>query len=1693
MRVLTGVQAPLTSQAKPDLQCPAIQPDLLPNIAFVNASRSDNMIEIIANYKVIATLCESTLLSLIYRVEQINLVGNLPKQGVLKLLKSEYPASSEIEQIQKEFEFIGHFKSDFIIQAYEFGFHNNRPFIFIEDFNAISIADYLKQINSLPLQDFFLIALSVAQGIEDIHNKNLIHKDINPSNILINHDHKIIKIIDFGLATKLSREHPTLKNPTHLEGTLAYISPEQTGRMNRTLDYRSDFYSLGITFYEMLTGNKPFENDDKLELLHAHLTKEAIAPHLVNPSIPVCLSQMVMKLMAKQAEHRYQSAGSIKHDLEIIKNNLDNDQFLDDFKIAYQDISNKFQIVQKLYGRERQTDILLTTFNEVAKGNSQLLLIAGYSGIGKTSLVQEIYKPITEKKGYFIAGKFDQLQHNKPYGALIQAMQSLLQQILSENELTLKKWQQNLQLALGDNGQLIIEILPMLELIIGKQPIPAALPPQETQYRFNFTFQNFIRACCNEEHLLTLFIDDLQWIDSATLKLLPVIMNDIPYLLLIGSYRDNEVDDAHPLVSMLKKLQENKINISKITLAPLELYHIKQLLSDSLYRTLDEVHSLAELLLKKSDGNPFFMGEFLRTLYCEELLNFNHSWQWDIDKIEQKNITDNVVELLVNKIYRLPDNSQTLLKLAAVFGNIVDLELIAISAEINLEKVKQNLWFCLEEGLLIMLSDRIYKFVHDRVQQAAYSLIEEQHRPALHLKTGRLLKTKLSADELAEQLLTVVDHLNSGIDLLGDNLAEKKELAQLNIESGQRAKKANAYAVAFSYFKTALSLHQKSNWQDDYSLMLSLHEELAASAFLCGEFENGLYYIDELFNHANTTLDKINAAEIKINILCAQFCYAESIHFAIELLKELDFYCPENPSEQQVDILFYDTTQVLKEKITSILALPTLEDPNQLAILRILSQILGAAYISLPSLFLWASATMTSINLTRGLCSFSPFIFGSYAIFLNHRQELEFCYLLGDIVVKMAEKPNFSILKARVYFGIAFSAVHVKKHLNNSFFLFDQAIENSLKEGDTEYFAYATFNNNFYQFYSSSELIPLKDDVKNNYHALHKVKQTGIALWESLIWQTVINLTEISATPICLEGVVDSENDVIEFFTKNNIKNGLSIFYQLKVALIVFFGESSDAIDILKKAEQHVYSRKGFIELQMLLFYGSLIYLRTCTANNPEKTNYLNHAKTNQADLKIWALHAPMNFQHKYDLVAAEIARIEGDFPTAARFYEKAIQGAHENGYLNDEALSYELAAEYYLCRNLERIAQTYLIEARFVYQRWGALAKVAQLEKKYPFLQAKKYNINISANASTSFSIQQTEQLDVLSIIKASQSIAGEIKLERLLQELLKILLANAGASRGVILLPEKEQWLVQADSDNPDSIELISSPLGDYASLPTVLINYVIRTQEKLLIDKLNSNQLNKDVYFTENPPLSLLCLPLIQQHRISGILYLENKLLSHAFTAERIKLLEILSGQIIISIENTLLYRSLEHKVMERTSELNSTISELKIAKNKLSEMAYKDSLTMLYNRRGLDYTLQDNNIFTRPLTIIICDIDHFKLINDRYGHSVGDVVIQTFARIIIEITRKTDICVRWGGEEFLILLPLTNEAEAFIVAEKIRVSCEQHLFSGLQGLCFTSSFGICSKKDDHSLDEIIHDADQALYQAKSQGRNQVCIFN
>lgn len=1502
------------------------------------------MRETIAHYQVISALYESEL-SLIYRVESMASAGDLPAVGILKLPRSEYPSNGEIERVLKEFEFINLFDSDWVIRAFKLGSHNNRPFIFLEDFNAVSVRDYLLQKGTPPLDDFFLIALSVTQALAEVHHKNLIHKDINPNNILINHGQQQVKLIDFGLATKLSREYPTLKNPAHLEGTLAYLSPEQTGRMNRSLDYRTDFYSLGITFYELLAGSLPFDSHDKLELVHAHLAKEAIPLHQINPAIPVCLSRLVMKLMAKQAEDRYQSAWGIRHDLETIRQHLDDSEFLDHFVIARHDVSDKFQIYQKLYGREQQLGLLAATFEQVAEGDSQVLLIAGYSGIGKSSLVQEVYKQVSEKKGYFIAGKFDQLQRNTPYSALLQAMESLLRQILTENEPVLKSWQYKLQQALGDNGQLMVEVLPVLELIIGTQTPPTQLAPQEAQNRFNFTFQNLIRACCEKGHPLTLFIDDLQWIDAATLNLLPLMMGAIPYLFVIGAYRDNEVDNTHPLVSVLKDLQARQINIKTITLAPLQLAHIEHLLSDSLHRTLAEVKPLAELVLEKSGGNPFFMGEFLKALYYEELLNFNgasQAWAWDVKRIHEKNITDNVVGLLANKIIRLPKDSQALLSLGAVLGNSFDVELLAICAEDDVAGVRRQLWYCLQEGLVIPLSEQRYKFVHDRVQQAAYSLIDGQGRPALHLKIGRLLKDKLPAKELAEQLFSVVDHLNLGAQLLGqDDGEEKQALALLNLEAGKQAKLANAYQVAYAYLQQAILLTPSQRWEDNYATTLELYSHAAEAAYLCRQDAALAAWGQAVIAHAQSALDTFSLYVTRIRLYHENGQLEQGVVASLEILEHLGVPLPLQPTQEEIAANLAEAEALLTDTgIDALLALPEMDDKQMRAAITLLVDMAPSTYSTNPMLFCILIATGMKLSIQYGNAPSSSYIYAVYSMLLGSQNRPEQSYQLGQVALNLAERFRAPYVHSRTYLTVALIAIPAKLHVRETLPLLETAKRLAFAEGDGQYFAYLSYVKVYYTSLIENSLPALWGMLCDIDALLKKHNNKINVAWNSIyIW----HCAQLLKKDVLAEGFLgyDVLRQILQ--DSNNLTGLCLLYYRRAVGHYLLEPEGIlESLQLIQQAEQLASSIMGLLDGIYLVFHGSLIRLAAIGGVPPEEGEaFLRQVKNNLAVLAIWADSAPMNFQYQCDLLAAEIARIEQDYWLAGTLYQKALQGAKRHGHLRDEALTGELAGRFYWQQGLELVAQTYLVEAHYAYQRWGALAKTLQLEQSYPFLRAKRAFAGVlqatpnKITTHNSVANQQADPLDVLCIVKASQTLAGEMQLERLLQQLLQILLASAGASRGAILLPETGQWLVQADSHHPEQTELLNAPLGDYRRLPSTLIHYVARTKKILLLDKLMGSQFNNDPYFQDDPPLSALCLPLMQHEKINGIIYLENNLTENAFTPERIALLEMLSGQILISIENALLYRNLETRVNERTQKLSDTLEELKTTQTHLVE--------------------------------------------------------------------------------------------------------------------------------------------------------------
>ncbi|HAZ46038.1 MAG TPA: hypothetical protein DDW76_06725 [Cyanobacteria bacterium UBA11369] len=796
--------------------------------------------------------------------------------AIVKKINAEYPTLEEIARLRHEYKILRILEHvPGIIKTYGLENNQNDFALILEDGGGISLQQILAA-DKIPVRTFLHIGIQLVEIIGEIHKHNIIHKDINPQNILIDLETWTVKLIDFSIASRLSKEVPAISNPENLEGTLAYISPEQTGRMNRAVDYRTDFYSLGATFYQMLTGQLPFTTTDALELVHCHIAKNPVPPHQVCAEIPIAVSDIVMKLMAKTAEERYQSALGLKHDLEICWRQLELNGEIAHFTPGKLDQSGQFLIPQKLYGRVDEVRILLEAFDRVSAGSSELMLVSGYSGIGKTSVVNEVHKAIVQQRGYFIAGKFDQLKRNIPYAALIQACQTLIEQLLTETDEEIERWKQALLAALENNGQALIDMIPEVEHIIGSQPSIPQLDAAANQNRFNRVFQQFIRAFATAEHPLVVFLDDLQWADLASIKLIGNILcdGDTHHLLLIGAYRDNEVSPTHPTVIAIKNIEQAGAVVNHIVLQPLSLAHASELMCDTLGESLKfevssspdgigvRMRSLMRLVYNKTQGNPFFLTQLLQTLHSEQLLHFDFErgeWAWEIEQIQAVGITDlNVVELAARNIQKLSEETQQVLKLAACMGNQFNLDTLTIISEQSLLDTANKLWDALQAGLIIPLSQSYkiplfvddaeqkaaqfnaltvsYKFLHDRIQQAAYSLIPDEQKKTTHLKIGQLLLQKTPESAIEDNIFDIVNQLNIGVELI-TNYAEKEQIAALNLIAGRKAKAATAYEAAVRYLSVGLGLLTASSWQSNYDLTLNLHVEAVEAEYIITHYD----------------------------------------------------------------------------------------------------------------------------------------------------------------------------------------------------------------------------------------------------------------------------------------------------------------------------------------------------------------------------------------------------------------------------------------------------------------------------------------------------------------------------------------------------------------------------------------------------------------------------------------------------------------------------------------------------------------------------------------------------------------------------------------------------------------------------------------------------------------------------------------
>ncbi|RCJ18653.1 serine/threonine protein kinase [Nostoc sp. ATCC 43529] len=1622
------------------------------------------------------------------------------KSVVLKLMRNEYPTFAEIAQFRNQYLISKNLDIPGIVKPCSLDNYRNSYILVMEDFGGISLQKWLlegenKKENKISLDEFFDIAIKIASIFEGMHRDRIIHKDIKPANILINPTTGEIKIIDFSIATLLPRESQFIINPNVLEGTLAYISPEQTGRMNRGIDYRTDFYSLGVTFYELLTGQLPFTSKDPMELVYSHIAKQPVKASRINSNIPTILSDIISKLMAKNAEERYQSVLGLKHDLEVCQKQWQDTRNIATFKLGNRDISDRFVIPEKLYGRQNEVETLLAAFERVANpfeppayptgsGLAQspiekeykltqplslsqenpsmqwlpnplahcqggikgleMILVAGFSGIGKTAVVNEVHKPILRQRSYFIKGKFDQFQRDIPLSGLVQAFRDLIGQLLSETDAQIQQWKAKILRELGTQTQVIIDVIPELEQIIGKQPQVTELSGSAAQNRFNFLFQKFIQIFTTKEHPLVIFLDDLQWADTASLKLIQLLMcgsslSDISEdtgkkaeikrgLLLIGSYRDNEVSKAHPLYLTLQEIEQAGARISTINLAPLNQGDLNHLIADTLHCPELVAVPLTQMVFAKTKGNPFFSIQFLKSLYEEGLIVLNLDlgyWQYDISKIKELALTDDVVEFIAIQIEKLPINTQKVLKLAACIGNQFDLKSLAIVHEKSVVDTASDLWQALLDGLILpqteiynifpadntnqeliiqgIESTQItnlnlqipkYKFVHDRVQQAAYSLIPEEQKKPIHLKIGLLLLNNIPVAEQEERIFELVNQLNIAVEFISHQ-AQRDELAQMNLIAGCKALASTAYPAALKYLTTGIQLLAAGSWETKHHLTLALYETATEAAYLAGNFEQ-MEQLAEVVLLRKPLLEKVKVYQVKIQAYGAQNQALEAVNTALRFLKLLGVEFPEHPSKSDIQLAMAELASNMNGRhIQDLINLPEMIDAQQIAAMRILSTITAITYLVTPELFPLVVLKQINVSLKYGSASLSAFAYVNYGLILSGVVgDIESAYQFGKLAATLVDKLNAKEVKPKITLGFNTAIRHWKEHTRQILKPLLEGYYSAIEVGDLEYAAYCLNAYSYSSYFIGRELTELEREMATYSNAIAQIKQEIVFNWISIHRQSVLNLLGNVANPCYLIGEAYNEEKMLPLYLEANDVMGIFYFYVSKVHLCYLFEKYSLALENATLAEKYLDGGRGQLVTPLLYFYDSLTQLALYPNTSfLEQKSIIDKVKVNQEKMHQWTHYAPMNYLHKYYLVEAERCRIGGQYLEAIEFYDRAISLAKEHEYLHEEALAQELTAKFYLEWGKHKIAQSYLTDAYYSYVRWGAIAKVDDLVKRYPLLlapvfQQEKLKVNIhSSQETTSFnntslsslSNQQTvigsktsisDSLDLATFIKASQALSGEIELERLLSTLMEVAIENAGASKCALILSEDDSLALTVTAVCSSSnfehsyTEFPSISLESSYDVPITLINYVKRSREILVIDDAMAvSFLAADSYIICEEPKSLLSIPIINQGKLIGIIYLENNLTTGAFTRDRVEVLKLLTTQAAISLKNAILYQNLaqakeslekynhtlEEKVKERTQELNDNnqklqqaIQELKRAQIQLIQSEKMSSL-------------------------------------------------------------------------------------------------------------------------------------------------------
>ena len=1633
--------------------------------------------------------------TVIYRAKK----GSVPV--VIKVLRNSDPDPGEISAFQQEFEILQSLHGPGIVRAIDLGRLGNNAAIVFEDMGGVTLSEAFSGSAAHPVSDIIGVMIRIVEALDSIHKKNIVHRDIKPQNILINQNSGQIQIIDFGSASLLARQSTAIPLNRSVNGTLAYMSPEQTGRMNRRVDYRTDMYSLGVTFYQLLTGEVPFRSTDPLELVHAHIARTPQSPDQKNDAHRR-LSRITLKLLEKNPEDRYQSMEGLLHDLQSFRTRLessDPELFSDaHFPVGERDRSARFQIPEKLYGRSGEIGMILDTFQAVSKGTTELLLISGQSGIGKSALINEIQRPITQYRGYFTSGKYDRFKRDMPYRAIIQGLQGLVGQILTETKESVFAWKTEIQKALGSNGKIITDVIPELQNLIGEQPEVAPLAPDEAQNRFNTIFLRFIQVFCKPEHPLAIFLDDLQWVDSSSVQLIKNILlhGSIKNLCLILSFRDNEVLPSDPFALMIDDVSEAGLVPREIVLQPLKVDDVTRMVGDTISCGVEDARAVAKVLCEKTKGNPFFINEAFRSLYEKDLIYYkDNRWNFDLQKIQEIKISQNVIDFMINRVRELPEKKREILKLAACVGNWFRIDVFAdIQPESDFHSTRDELIQLANEGFFRLGDGDVY-FEHDKIREAVYALISDGERTRNHHRIGNAYLTMLHKYKLEDYVFTIVSQLNQGrVHITSPTALE--HLRKLNQMAGNKSLASNAYRAAREFFQMAIGLLTDSPWENSYELTLDLYTNKSKAEYLEKDYEAAEETFHQILEMAHNAHDKIPVYELRSAMYVSQNKMLEGLDLLKDALKSLGFPLPAKPGQLSVlpELIRYKIAS-RKKTVESLADLPPMKDRDARAVMRLLNASVAPAFLAQPDLFPVIVLKMVNLSLKKGNSPLSPFAYVSFGIIQGSGLgDFKTGYKFGKLATGLLSTMGLEAkpIECRTTFMFQTMVNHWQHHANQGRSLYEKAFNAGLESGDLQYGSYS-LNNIFFQGLMMREnLNSLKDLFSSRHPVMASLQQYNAYQLYQLNEQSVLNCLGLADDSTLLVGKYFDETKVLPEWIASHNSNALYDFYTSKCRLEYLFGDKKKAYEYAALAEPMESAMFGMMFVPENLFFASLagasLYFQT---KGKERREIRRRIVKNCKRFKVWSDNCPANYSHKYHILLGLLDQIGNRQGRALENFGKASRLARKYAYYLEEALAHELSARLRDRDGEDIYRQAHLVRAIHVYKKWGCQPKVVELQSQVSgstkSQDSRSLDQRIAESESSIPSIGSQSAgsyLDVLTVLKSSQAISGEIQLEKLLETMMTILLENAGAEKGSFLLKQNGEWYVEArrDTNRENNQVEWERELDRATGIGINIVHYVIRTKNVVLLDEATKKGIFiNDVYVQKHQPKSILCYPILHHGDVVAVVYLENNLTTNAFTPERMEVLKVLSSQIAISIENSLLYSNLEANMKE---------TEYK---------ASHDELTGLGNRRFFENVLESAFEKTRtggaPSILFYMDLDEFKIVNDTCGHGAGDELLRDVARIFKDCLGPEDTLCRLGGDEFGVLLKNGDVDGAWSVAESMQRALDDFRFRW-NGRDFSVAVSVGIVPIDgrsESPGSILQAADTACYVAKEAGRNRIHIHS